>query len=83
MAKFHNAWWYGNKKNKPLIDAVFRINFQLAPLLSYIGIFFSHIFSFFVIHTCVDLCWLVLIRVGLVLIRLVSCRTCVDLRWFV
>ena len=74
------------RKLKPLIDPAFHIFFQKTPLISYVWILFSHIYSIFcgldLIQVCVDTCRtrvrLVLIRVDLSRTRVDSCQTRVD-----
>ena len=82
------------RKLKPLIDPAFHIFFKKAPLIIYVWILFSHIYSIFcgldLFYACADSCWLVsgwcwpvCSRVRLVLIRVDFCRTCVDSFWLV
>ena len=81
------------KRLKPLTDAALHIFFQKTPLISYVWILFSHIYSIFcdldLFQTRVDSCWTrvglvltlvgrVLTPVGLMLIHVDSCRTRVD-----
>ena len=85
------------KKLKPLTDASLHIFFLKTPLISYVWILFSCIYSIFCgldlfrfVLIRVDSCrarvarvGLVLTRAGFVLIRVDSCRTFVDSCWLV
>ena len=61
------------KRLKPLTDAALHIFFQKTPLISYVWILFSHIYSIFcdldLFQTRIDSCWT----------GVDSCRTRVDL----
>ena len=63
------------RKRKPLTDPAFHIFFWKTPLINYVWIMFSHIYSIFCgFGLVLDSCWFMLTRVD-------SCRTRVDLSW--